>query len=177
MIYISSHGFVLFSSVPHFNLKDHQYSSFRAGYCNKLPQLFFICECLFGARGVEGGGEVSLGLNSGLHTCKAVTLPLEPHLQSILLWLLWRWGLVNYLHRLASNHDPPDLTSQVDRITGVSHQHPIIWECLFTSHLRNSFARYRTLDNFFLLAAYCLLVSKDSSLPPPRFLVLFFLLV
>jgi hypothetical protein len=23
-------------------------------------------------------------------------LPLEPHLQPFLLWLLWRWGLENY---------------------------------------------------------------------------------
>jgi hypothetical protein len=35
-----------------------------------------------------------LGLNSGLCTCKAGTLPLERHLQSIFLWLFWRWGLV-----------------------------------------------------------------------------------
>jgi hypothetical protein len=35
----------------------------------------------------------------------ASTLPLEPHLQSILLWLFWRWGLENYLHGLALNHD------------------------------------------------------------------------
>jgi hypothetical protein len=27
------------------------------------------------------------GLNSGLHTCRAGALPLEPHIQSILLWL------------------------------------------------------------------------------------------
>jgi hypothetical protein len=27
----------------------------------------------------------------GFHTCKADTLPPEPHLQSILLWLFWRW--------------------------------------------------------------------------------------
>jgi hypothetical protein len=33
-----------------------------------------------------------------------------PHLQSILLWLFWRWDLVNYLPRLASNRDPPDLS-------------------------------------------------------------------
>jgi hypothetical protein len=32
------------------------------------------------------------GLNSGLDTCKAGILPLKLHLQSILLWLLWRWG-------------------------------------------------------------------------------------
>jgi hypothetical protein len=30
------------------------------------------------------------GLNSGLHACKGGTLLLEPHLQSILLWLFWR---------------------------------------------------------------------------------------
>jgi hypothetical protein len=27
-----------------------------------------------------------------------------------LLWLLWRWGLVNYLPGLASNSDPPNLS-------------------------------------------------------------------
>jgi hypothetical protein len=32
-------------------------------------------------------------------------------------------GLWNYLPGLASNHDPPDLTSQVCRIIGVSHWH------------------------------------------------------
>jgi hypothetical protein len=26
-----------------------------------------------------------------------------------LLWLFWRWRLVSYLPRLASNHDPLDL--------------------------------------------------------------------
>jgi hypothetical protein len=29
--------------------------------------------------------------NSGLCTCKAVTLPLDSQLLSILLWLFWRW--------------------------------------------------------------------------------------
>jgi hypothetical protein len=41
---------------------------------------------------------------------KAGTQPLEPHLQSILLWLLWRWSLKNYLPKLASNPDPPDFS-------------------------------------------------------------------
>jgi hypothetical protein len=41
-----------------------------------------------------------------LHACKADTLLLEPHLQSILLWLFWRWGLTNYLPGLALNHNP-----------------------------------------------------------------------
>jgi hypothetical protein len=33
------------------------------------------------------------GLNSGFCVCKAVTVLLEPHLQSILLWLFWRLGV------------------------------------------------------------------------------------
>jgi hypothetical protein len=54
--------------------------------------LFFVC--LFQWEWV---------LNSGLLTYKAVSLLLEPHLQSIfLLWLFWRRGVVlkNYLHGL-----------------------------------------------------------------------------
>jgi hypothetical protein len=47
--------------------------------------------------------------NSGLYTCKAGVLLLEPHLQSIFLWLIWRWGLENYLLSLALNCKPPDL--------------------------------------------------------------------
>jgi hypothetical protein len=49
-------------------------------------------------------------LNSGLHTCKAGALPLEPHIQFIVLWLFWRWDLTNYLYGLASNLDPPNLS-------------------------------------------------------------------
>jgi hypothetical protein len=49
-------------------------------------------------------------LNLGLGVCKAGALLLEPCLQSILLWLFQRWGLQNYLPRLASNFDPPDLS-------------------------------------------------------------------
>jgi hypothetical protein len=50
------------------------------------------------------------GLNSGLCACKSGALPLEPHLQSILLWLFWRWYFMNYLPLLALNCDPPDLS-------------------------------------------------------------------
>jgi hypothetical protein len=49
-------------------------------------------------------------LNLGLQACKAGTLPLETHFQSILLWLVWRWGLLNYLPGLASNREPPRLS-------------------------------------------------------------------
>jgi hypothetical protein len=37
-------------------------------------------------------------------------LLLDPHLQSIVLWLFWRWGLSNYLPRLASIQHPADLS-------------------------------------------------------------------
>jgi hypothetical protein len=33
----------------------------------------------------------------------------SPHLQSILSWLFWKWGLANYLPELALNNDPPNL--------------------------------------------------------------------
>jgi hypothetical protein len=66
---------------------------------------------------------VGLGLNSGLHTCKVGALMLETHIQYILLWLFWRWGVSQTtcpgwpwtLILLIS-------ASQVARITGVSHQ-------------------------------------------------------
>jgi hypothetical protein len=41
-------------------------------------------------------------LNLGLGACKADAL-LQPHLQSILLCLFWRWGLADHFIELASN--------------------------------------------------------------------------
>jgi hypothetical protein len=38
-----------------------------------------------------------LWFDQGLHTCKAGTLPLEKHHLSRLLWLFWRWGLLDSL--------------------------------------------------------------------------------
>jgi hypothetical protein len=59
-----------------------------------------------------------------LRACKAGTLPLVPHLQSILVWLFWKWSLMDCLPCLTSNLDPPDLSvSQVAGITGVTQQH------------------------------------------------------
>jgi hypothetical protein len=49
-------------------------------------------------------------LNLGLRAHKAGILLIDPHFQSILFWLFWRWGVVNYLPGLVSNHDPPDLS-------------------------------------------------------------------
>jgi hypothetical protein len=36
------------------------------------------------------------GLNSGLCICKAGALQLEPHFQSILVWLFWRRGVAKF---------------------------------------------------------------------------------
>jgi hypothetical protein len=66
-------------------------------------------------------------LNSGLWACRAGTLQFEPYLYSILLRLSWRWAFLNYLHRLASYHDPPISASQVSMITGMSHWHLLLW--------------------------------------------------
>jgi hypothetical protein len=63
------------------------------------------------------------GANSGLHAWEAGTLLLESHLQSILLSVFWRWGLMIYLPRLAWNIDLPDLSFQAARITGMSQWH------------------------------------------------------
>jgi hypothetical protein len=65
-------------------------------------------------------GEIGVWLR--FHSCKIGALLPEPHLQFILLRLFWRWGAHNYLPGLALHLDPPDLSLQVDRITGVSHR-------------------------------------------------------
>jgi hypothetical protein len=61
------------------------------------------------------------GLNSGFHACKAGAI------QSILLWLFWTLGLATYLPWLAWNGDTPNLSLQVARITGLSHQAPAVF--------------------------------------------------
>jgi hypothetical protein len=53
-------------------------------------------------------------------TYKAGASSIEPHLQFILLWLFWRWGLAKYFPGLVFIF--PILSSQV-RITGMSHWH------------------------------------------------------
>jgi hypothetical protein len=55
----------------------------------KVPRKFFF-------------GGVRLGFELGLHACNI--LPLEPHLQSILLWLFWRWGSLKLLVQAGLEH-------------------------------------------------------------------------
>jgi hypothetical protein len=56
-------------------------------------------------------------LNSGLCTCKAGALSLQPHLQSIFHWLLWRLGSGKLLSRLTPQTSIfPISASQVGRI-------------------------------------------------------------
>jgi hypothetical protein len=77
-------------------------------------------------------------LNSGVHTCKADAVPLEPHLQSILLWLFWRWGLSKHLLGWAGTGIMSISASQVDGMTGMSPTDKIInimdgiWNVTFT---------------------------------------------
>jgi hypothetical protein len=54
-------------------------------------------------------------LNSRFHICEAGTLPLEPHLQSIFIWLFQRWGLLNYLPGLATNLNPRSSQPQLPK--------------------------------------------------------------
>jgi hypothetical protein len=54
---------------------------------------------------------VGLGFEFRAVGLQSRSLPLEPHLQAILLWLFWRWGgLRNCLSGLALNLDPPHLS-------------------------------------------------------------------
>jgi hypothetical protein len=53
---------------------------------------------------------MGLSVNLELGTCKADALLLEPHLQSIFALVVLEMGLANYLLRLASNHDPSDIS-------------------------------------------------------------------
>jgi hypothetical protein len=66
-------------------------------------------------------------LSSELGICKAGALWLEPHLQSTLLWLFWRWRS----HELFAEANSPLIpASQVARITDVSRissQHNFVW--------------------------------------------------
>jgi hypothetical protein len=67
-----------------------------------------ITECLFWA--FFFFFLVVQGLNSGLRACKADALLPETHHLSFLLWLFWRWDVVNYLPGLTSNCNPPYLS-------------------------------------------------------------------
>jgi hypothetical protein len=54
---------------------------------------------------------MGLGFELKALSYKAGTLPFEPHLQSILLWLFLEMGFINYLLSwLPLNHNPPDLS-------------------------------------------------------------------
>jgi hypothetical protein len=55
-------------------------------------------------------------LNPGLHTCKVGAVLLETHLQSILLWLFWRWAVSKYLPGLILTLDFLISAFQVARI-------------------------------------------------------------
>jgi hypothetical protein len=62
-------------------------------------------------------------LNSGFCSCKSGTLPLDPYLQSILLWLFQRWGLWTIFQGWLQTTIFSISASQIARITGMSHWH------------------------------------------------------
>jgi hypothetical protein len=53
-----------------------------------------------------------LGFELGASHLKSGAVLLEPHLQSILLCIFWRWGLEtpSYLPRVSSNCNSPDIS-------------------------------------------------------------------
>jgi hypothetical protein len=59
------------------------------------------------------------GLNSQLCTCKAGALPLEAHLQSILLWLFWRWGKGGCMPPAWDDLEPRSSWSQLPKQLGL----------------------------------------------------------
>jgi hypothetical protein len=66
-----------------------------------------------------------VGLGFDLTARKAGALPLEPHLQSILFWLFWRWGVSRTIcPGWPQTMILPISASQVARITSVSHWRP-----------------------------------------------------
>jgi hypothetical protein len=108
-------------------------------------------------------------LNSDLHTWKASILLLEPYLQSILLWLFWRWGLVSYFSGCSQTSVLPISASQVARITAMSHQ------CLAICY--NIFIYYLFFVALELeLRASCLLgrCSSTWATLPALFVLVFF---
>jgi hypothetical protein len=92
-----------------FNYVIQRVNTGKEGYFGKF--LFLFCLFFFWW---------DQGFNSGLHTCKAGALPLEPHLQSIWLWLFWGWDLSNCLPCWYLNSFLPISASQVARIIGVT---------------------------------------------------------
>jgi hypothetical protein len=52
---------------------------------------------------------IGLGFELRASHLQSRSLLLDPHLQSILLWLIWKWDLTNYLP-VASTCDSPDLS-------------------------------------------------------------------
>jgi hypothetical protein len=77
------------------------------------------------------GQRWDLGLNSELPSCKVGVQLLEPHLQSILLCLFWRWSLTTICPGWPQTVILPVSVSQVARIIGMSYWWPAWKNCTF----------------------------------------------
>jgi hypothetical protein len=122
--YICIHTYIfIYICVYIYIYKFHRY--FKSGV-SWYFSFFCVCE---------------MGLDSGLHTCKAGILSLEPHLQYILLMLFWIWGLTKYFPGWPGPMILPISVTHVARITGLSHQ----CQALLISFSYNSLLAQETL--------------------------------
>jgi hypothetical protein len=92
LLRISHHIFIRGQEVTSLSGLMEGTVSIRSSFCKELTIYLFI---------------YLVGLGFELKG-KAGALPLELHLQSILLWLFWRWGIWNCFPRLALNFDSPN---------------------------------------------------------------------
>jgi hypothetical protein len=83
-------------TIPKILLKTAWFSQELNCTIFKYRQVFLCCylflACIDGNQLTHYCTLVECSLNAGLHTCRGGALPPEPHLQSIMLWLFWRWG-------------------------------------------------------------------------------------
>jgi hypothetical protein len=96
-------------------LDKHSTTTFSVPFCTFWRCFFFLLLLPF----------VRLGFNSGLHVCKAGALTLEPTPPVHFVLVIWRWR-VSWTISLGwpSTVILSILSSQVARITGMSHRCP-----------------------------------------------------
>jgi hypothetical protein len=101
------------------------------------------------------------GLNAKLCAGKAGALHLVPHLQAILLWLIWRWRSPELFAWASLSHDPPDLS--LPNSWNYRHKLPLPEHNSISK--RNNFYLRKEIRNLCVCVCVCL---------KPGILVLFF---
>jgi hypothetical protein len=106
---------------------------------------------------------LSWGLNSGLHTCKAGVLLIEPHLQSIFIWLFWRWSSQTVCPCWPWTVILLISASRVARMTGMSHCPPALL-ILLTVFFKNKHFQLWYVYSIFSFMDYFLVSHLDVCL-------------